>query len=319
MVEIGIPVYNSEKVVIKALDSLVAQTKNNFIVCISIDGDGKYDIYHEIVKEYMRRGLKMRIINSEENGGPGMARQRVLDTTQCDYIMFLDSDDMLMPRAVEILYTQGKRGNYDIIRSSFIREEHDTDDKLIPHNIETITWFHGKIYKVAYLKEKNIRFLPGLRVDEDAYFNLIAWNSAPNRGEITEVTYLWRYNKDSITRVINTKDYFLNTYLDYITSQVYGLKALVKLNNGIESALITQTLLNIYNYYMRARFYGVDETSMNNLISVLKQEDWIQQYLGRPEVWHEVIQFYKPGAIYEEGVVFFSELFPAWAVRLLQR
>lgn len=44
MIEVIIPVYNALDTLPKALDSLVAQTKNNFIVCLSIDGDGlNYD------------------------------------------------------------------------------------------------------------------------------------------------------------------------------------------------------------------------------------------------------------------------------------
>ena len=41
----------------------------------------------------------------------------------CDYVMFLDSDDMLTPRAVEILYREAKRNNADVISSTFIAEE----------------------------------------------------------------------------------------------------------------------------------------------------------------------------------------------------
>lgn len=317
MLEIGIPIYNATDTLAKALDSLVAQTQNNFIVCLSIDGDGNLEIYKQIAQEYIHRGLKIRIIDSKENGGPGMARQRILDTTQCDYIMFLDSDDILMPRAVKLLYTQAKTGNYDVIRSSFIREEKNGQDKLIPYNIETITWFHGKIYRVAYLKEKKISFLPGLRVDEDAYFNLIAWNSATNRGEINEVTYVWRYNDHSITRIINVKDYFINTHLAYIRSQVEGLRTLIKINGELNSSLITQTLVNIYNYYMRAKHYNINEAPMINLISVLKNEKWMQEYLKQPSIWQEVINICKPGAVYENEIIFFDESFFNWAMRLL--
>lgn len=317
MLEVGIPVYNAEATLPKALDSLVAQTKNNFICCLSIDGDGKYEYYKELAHEYIRRGLKMRIINSEENGGPGMARKRVLDTTQCDYIMFLDADDMFMPRAVEVLYTQAKTGNYDIIRSSFIREEKNKSDQLLPQNIATITWFHGKIYKVAYLKEKGIDFLPGLWTDEDAYFNLIAWNSTANRGELSEATYLWRFNENSLTRAQSTKDYFLRTYLYYIRSQVEGLKRLYEINNTINLFLAGQTLLNIYYYYMRARLYGVDETLMDNIIASLKTQPWIPNFFMDGDNWSKLSPNIKQSQIFDGIVVFFPETFNIWVQRLL--
>ena len=51
-----------------------------------------------------------------------MARQRILDSTQSDYIIFADADDMLMPYSIDILYRGILMDDYDIIRSSFIRE-----------------------------------------------------------------------------------------------------------------------------------------------------------------------------------------------------
>lgn len=216
MVEVGIPVWHARDTLCKCLDSLVAQTLDRFITCLSIDCDGEN--YSDIIETYRARGLKIRIINGKENGGPGAARQRIIDTTQCDYLIFLDADDMLMPRAVEVLSQYMRVNNFDIIRSGFIREEKNKQDLFVPQDSSIITWFHGKIYRVKFLKEKNIRFLPGLRIDEDAYFNLIAWNSTENRGEIAEYTYIWRDNKNSLTRTKGNSEYFKDNYMNYITS-----------------------------------------------------------------------------------------------------
>ena len=72
MVEIGIPVYHARYTLTKGLDSLVAQTKNDFVVCLSIDGDD--EDYSDIISTYRARGLNIRIINTIINGGPGAAR-----------------------------------------------------------------------------------------------------------------------------------------------------------------------------------------------------------------------------------------------------
>lgn len=321
MVEIGIPVYNAVNTLGKALDSLVAQTIDDFCVCLSIDGDSQnLQFYKSLLKEYQGRGLKMRMIYNEQNGGPSMARQLILESTQCDYLMFLDSDDMLMPRAVETLYLQAKEGNYDIIRSSAISEgEKGTTDFFMPQNITSITWFHGKIYKVAFLREKKINFLTELQTEEDAYFNLVAWNSAENCGELPEITYLWRYNKDSITRKSAEKDYYISTYIYYIIAQVEGLKKLYELNGKIDGPLISATLLNLYYHYMKGRFYEIDETDMDNKISELRSEQWMQDYLNNGENWVYIIQNVKAGALYEgKDIIFYNESFNFWAKRLLK-
>jgi len=181
---------------------------------LSIDGDG--EDYTDIINTYRARGLKIRVINGKINGGPGIARQRVLDTTQASHLMYLDADDMLMPRAVEVLYEYAKAHDYDILRSSFIRENRNIEDRFMSADDNLITWFHGKIYKVQYLRDKNIHFLPELWTDEDAYFNAVAWNSTTKLGLMAEPTYIWRDNKNSITRKLNQKQYFMDTHMNYI-------------------------------------------------------------------------------------------------------
>ena len=316
IVEIGIPIFHAKETLPAALDSLVAQTKKNFIVCLSIDGDN--EDYTDIINTYKARGLKIRVINGKFNGGAGEARQRVIDSTMCDYIMFLDADDMLMPRAVELLYGKAKPGGYDILRGSFIREQANTDDMLMASTDNIITWFHAKIYRVQFLREKNIRFLP-LRTDEDSYFNAVAWNSTDKKGLIDEVLYIWRHNKNSITRVQNTKEYFSENYINYIYGQCEALKKIFELNKTINDLLVTNTLINIYYYYMKARFYKLDETCMDKCLSSLAEEKWFQAWIGTGENWIDIINTVKPGTIYDDSyVIFYDETFNKWAARIFK-
>ena len=317
MLEIGIPVWKSRNTLPAALDSLVAQTKKNFIVCLSIDGDGEN--YSDIIETYQNRGLYIRVINGEFNGGPGVARQRVLDTTQCDYISFLDSDDMFMPRAVEVLYTQAKLQGYDIVKSSFIREIANGEDQLMFAEDNLVTWFHGKIYRVSFLKEKNIRFRDDLRTDEDAYFNAVAWNSTQNKGLIKEVLYIWRANKNSLTRFGEYKDYFIRSHMNYIKGQIEALKYLHIINEHVIPLLITNTLINVYYYYMQAKFYNCDIQEMEDCISTYKQEEWVQKWLADPQNWIDAVNNVKSGKIYEnQYVIFFDENFYTWCNRLMK-
>ena len=62
--------------------------------------------------------------------------------------MYLDADDILMPRAVEILYEYAKARDYDVLRSSFIRANKNIEDRFMSADENLITWFHGKIYRV---------------------------------------------------------------------------------------------------------------------------------------------------------------------------
>lgn len=317
MIELGIPVYKARKTLPDALDSLVAQTYKKFFVCLSIDCDG--EDYKDIISTYRARGLKIRVVNGKTNGGPGVARQRILDTTQCDYIMFLDSDDMLTPRAVEVLYTKCRLGRFDIINGAFIREMPNSEDLLMAYDDNTVTWMHSKVYRVGYLKEKNIRFLPDLRTDEDSYFNAVAWNSTQNKAKIDEVLYIWRNNSSSITRQDSNKNYFCKSYMNYIRAQVEAFKYLHIINRTVNPTLITSTLINIYYYYMRARFYKLDEKVMDKCISSLKKEKWMQNWLNSGENWLNLVANLKQGQVYDgEYVIFYEETFNRWADRLLK-
>lgn len=314
MIEVGIPIYKSLDTLPDLLNSLVSQTKKNFFVCLSIDGDG-YD-YSEIIKEYIRRGLNIRVINSPENGGPGAARQRILDTTQCDYIMFVDSDDMLVPYAVEVLYRGIAGTSYDIIKSSFIQEVNDghiirkAEDNLI-------TWFHGKIYRVNFLKEKNIYFLPELRLNEDAYFNVVAWYTASNKGMIDEVTYIWRNNKNSLTRQEGDNGFFKKAYNSYIESQINGLKKIYSINKFLDHRFITNTLINIYYHYMKACYFGCELETANKLIQSLTEEEWLSDYLCDSNSWIEALENLKTGEILDNSVIFYKDSFFMWVNNLL--
>lgn len=317
MVELGIPVYKARDTLPDALNSVVAQTypKEKFFVCLSIDGDGEN--YDDIINYYRILGLHIRVINSEINGGPGVACQRILDTTQASHIMFLDADDMLMPRAIEVLYKHARLSDYDVLRSSFIKENLDKEDQLMSAEDNIITWRHGKIYKVQYLRDRHIFFHPHLRTDEDAYFNAVAWNSTQKLGMMNEVTYLWRANPNSITRQEKFKQYFEKTHMNYILGQVEAMKYLMIINESVPSLLITNTLMNIYYYYMRGRVYGCDEKEMDDAISMLRDEQWMQVWLRDAQNWTDIVTTIKGGQIIDDHICFFEEPFNLWAKRLL--
>ena len=77
MLNIIIPSYKARETLPQALDSLVAQTKKLFIITIVQDADG--EDYKDIIEEYTRRGLKIRLLATPVNGGPGNARQYGMD------------------------------------------------------------------------------------------------------------------------------------------------------------------------------------------------------------------------------------------------
>ena len=153
MVNIIIPIYNARETLPKTLDSLVAQTKNLFMVTLVQDADN-ID-YSDIVEEYRHRGLNITLEVLSENVGPGLARQRGIDmSSQFEYVMFLDSDDLLQPRAIDVLTREVKKNDLDILSSSFVVERPGVDT-YVKGDGSASTWVLGKIYRRAYLVDNN--------------------------------------------------------------------------------------------------------------------------------------------------------------------
>ncbi len=89
-----VPVYNIEKLVGRCIDSVIAQTYLDWELILVDDGstDGSLDV----LKEYETRDSRIKVIH-QENAGPGLARNKGIQNATGDYIVFIDSDDVIKP------------------------------------------------------------------------------------------------------------------------------------------------------------------------------------------------------------------------------
>ncbi|NLB35451.1 MAG: glycosyltransferase [Elusimicrobia bacterium] len=94
-----IPVYNREKYISKALDSVLSQTMEDF-ECIIVD-DGSEDSTCEVLKKYRDKRIK---ILSQKNSGPSAARNRGISEASGRFISFLDSDDWWKKDKLKVTY-----------------------------------------------------------------------------------------------------------------------------------------------------------------------------------------------------------------------
>ena len=100
MITVIIPVYNQEKLVIRALDSIPEKEDIEVIV---VD-DGSYDMTFMMVKDYIEHSNKNIVLLSHDvNKGVGAAVNKGLDNATGDYIVLLESDDYFLPNFEECL------------------------------------------------------------------------------------------------------------------------------------------------------------------------------------------------------------------------
>ena len=118
-VTIGIPVYNVEKYIRQTLESALAQTfpSIEFLICDDCGTDSSITIVEEYQLRHPR-GKDIRILKQNKNKGVGCARNLIINEAQGKYLYFLDSDDLIVYDAIEVLYENARKYNSDIVYGS---------------------------------------------------------------------------------------------------------------------------------------------------------------------------------------------------------
>lgn len=195
-VSIIVPVYKTEKYLYRCVDSILAQTFNDW-ECILVD-DGSPDGSGEICDEYAQKDARIRVIH-KENGGPSSARNYGLDVAKAEYVWFVDSDDWIELDSLSIMYDIMEKTQADICFfelnpistitiekpfsfSSFI----DSKQKLSVYksksecakaimNLEMcggFGWTCNKWFKKSIIDIDNLRFDQRFSIQEDHLFTL---------------------------------------------------------------------------------------------------------------------------------------------------
>ena len=100
MFSVIIPVYNTALYLRACLDSVLNQTYSDWeVICVN---DGSTDRSGEILQEYATRDNRL-IIVSQPNAGTAKARNTGLNLATGEYVFFLDSDDWLVPDALQVI------------------------------------------------------------------------------------------------------------------------------------------------------------------------------------------------------------------------
>ena len=126
-----IPVYNAEKTLRRCVDSLLTQQYADAEIILV--NDGSTDSGGEICKEYAASNRQVQYID-KANGGVSSARNAGIRRASGRYILFVDSDDSVVPGYFEQLDRIDGDGKYDFVWFSvnYIRNEEKTVCSLKP-------------------------------------------------------------------------------------------------------------------------------------------------------------------------------------------
>lgn len=266
MVNIIIPAYNAHKTIRQAIASVAIQDEQEKIKLTIVD-DCSAEPYDYLLDDF--KYLNINILRKEINSGPGQARQYGIDHTTCEYLIFLDADDCLYASdSVKKLLSAIENGGYDAVSSAFLEENADNSGYFTHQN--SLVWMHGKIYRTQYIKERNIRFSE-IRGSEDQAFNMIILNTAVETRTcfIEDITYVWKNNRDSVTRCGN---FVVDTFGDYVLNCEYALKESIRLNtqkNRLVNCALSY-LISFYGYYLMFLREKKEKAFINDLMSTIK-------------------------------------------------
>jgi teichuronic acid biosynthesis glycosyltransferase TuaG len=99
LISIVMPAYNCEKHVVEAINSVLAQTYQNWELLV-LD-DGSKDNTLQIINEFGNKDSRIMPLQNDKNMGVSAARNRGIELASGDWIAFLDSDDIWEPSKLE--------------------------------------------------------------------------------------------------------------------------------------------------------------------------------------------------------------------------
>lgn len=120
LISVIVPIYNVEEYLNKCVGSIVSQTYNNLEI-ILVD-DGSLDNCPKMCDEWHDKDKRIVVIH-KENGGLSDARNAGMEIMKGEYVSFVDGDDYIDERYIEVLYNNLVKYNADISQVSFNTEE----------------------------------------------------------------------------------------------------------------------------------------------------------------------------------------------------
>lgn len=215
-VSIIIPVYRTEAYLEECMESVLKQDYENLEI-ILVD-DGSPDRCPDLCDRYAEKYSWIRVLH-QENQGLGAARNAGLKEAGGDFVLFLDSDDLLSrPDTVRILAKAAIREKADIVTGNFRRFQGERYGKVNRHHLRSgnysktvdfrfrgfLTEGHlimdwGKLYRKNFLLQNQLWCKRKIHM-EDKLRNMMCCVCEPVYAFVEDCVYLYRITEDSITR-----------------------------------------------------------------------------------------------------------------------
>ena len=195
-IDVIVPVYQAEKTLEACVESVRSQSYDDWNL-ILID-DGSRDSSPALCDALAEKDRRIRVVH-QPNGGVSAARNRGLQEVRSPWVYFLDSDDLLMPGALELLYRLAADNGADTSAGAVVLTESDGSqltDAILP----------ARVYDENGIRERILLPLTGQRLRAPIFNGYIRYLFRASILKEHAVTFEGGYLEDEIFLM----DYFFH-------------------------------------------------------------------------------------------------------------
>ena len=320
--DILIPQYEETDEVIKPLlDSIALQQLVNFkdLKVIIVNDGSQTFLSPKLLKSYP---FEINYIKNKHLG-VSATRQRALDESKADYVMFCDADDMFYNMCgLWIIFNEMNKKDpntgivgFDSLTSTFIEESKLPDGTHTYINREMdCTFVHGKVHRRQYLIDNNIKWNPSLTIHEDSFFNILCQRLSTNVKYCPVPFYLWKWRDASVCR--HDPKYILKTYNNMLDSSTALINEFLRRNRFIDAQFFAANMTYDAYFTMNKQEWINQENKEYRNATELRFSLFYKQFkqiiLGLPDQTKVQMLNGLRSRFYAEGVMFENITFDDW-------
>ena len=289
-VSVIVPVFNVENFIEKTLASICNQTFSDLEI-ILID-DGSKDRSGEICDRYAKKDSRIRVFH-QKNQGITKTRNTGIGLATGDYLCFVDSDDWISKKFIDVLVAASDGNNADIAFTNHSIVHHDMcsyredyHQSLYTEPVEKnellcqifFPAVHGKIYRRSSLMNREISFLEQKGYNgfaEDILFNFEALNGAEKLVFVPDEYYF--YNRDNPNSVcaLPAKQKANNNDRMTVLAKIFAIASKLPYRLDISPTLkkiaeqhIRWGKEDMARKFIKSPFVGLNESEKNYLLEI---------------------------------------------------
>jgi glycosyltransferase involved in cell wall biosynthesis len=280
LISIIVPCYNAVAFIDRCIQSLVNQTIGiDNLELILVNDASTDDTLQYLMNWEEKYPNSILVVNCEENGKQGTARNIGISYASCEYIGFVDSDDWVELDMYEKLYDKAKELNCDMVGCMADRINNPSEIKkdAVPgedrffyslednnRRLEYLKKGIGehimcKIYRKSIITENSIYF-PEHIFYEDNYWSALIDLYVHSAYMINEVLYHWYVNVNSTSMRRNDTTHLDRLYIEKLKVKEFKERGLYEKFQAIidRNFLFTYYINSMHLFFLRYDFFPIE-------------------------------------------------------------